>query len=123
MNGEENPPQECYACLVGVATGPGSHDPSCPVRHVRMPEQDGQWGPEWDAYDKTCEQERWSALKPTRLDAIRPQPDTQKCGKPDCLRQTTSAYCCAPCREAAEGKYEIHAHSEGCDTRAEGRKP
>lgn len=43
---------ECYACMVGVATGPESHAPCCVARNVPMPVQDGQWGPEWTAYDR-----------------------------------------------------------------------
>lgn len=40
-----------------------------------------------------------------------------KCGKPDCFRLVSlaSKYCCHPCAEAADGLYEIHAHSEQCD--------
>lgn len=49
---------ECYACMVGVATGPESHSENCAVKNVPMPEQDGQWGPEWDAYDAECERIR-----------------------------------------------------------------
>lgn len=49
---------ECYACMVGVATGPESHSEDCAVRNVPMPEQDGQWGPEWDEYDAECERIR-----------------------------------------------------------------
>ncbi|MGW4484293.1 hypothetical protein ACWEOE_10695 [Amycolatopsis sp. NPDC004368] len=47
-------PKECYACLVGVATGPESHDADCPVRDIPMPVQDGKFGPEWDEYDAKC---------------------------------------------------------------------
>lgn len=46
---------ECYACMVGVATGPESHDPDCLVRAVPMPVQDGTFGPEWDEYDLQCD--------------------------------------------------------------------
>jgi hypothetical protein len=45
-------PEECYACLVGVATGPESHSEGCVARNIPMPAQDGQWGPEWTAYDR-----------------------------------------------------------------------
>lgn len=43
----------------------------------------------------------------------------KKCDKPDCFRQTSIAcyYCCAPCRIAADGKYEIGEHSHSCDGR------
>lgn len=42
-----------------------------------------------------------------------------KCGKPDCFRQVSAAsvYCCYPCSLAAEGRYEIHEHSPGCEQR------
>lgn len=45
-----------------------------------------------------------------------------KCANLECERLTTADYCCAPCRMAAEGGYEIHpdgplGHSEGCDKR------
>lgn len=51
----------CMACTVGVATGPESHTEDCPARGIRMPEQDGQWGPEWDDYDRKVEQAKRSA--------------------------------------------------------------
>jgi hypothetical protein len=44
--------EECMACMVGVATGPESHSKDCYASHIPMPEQDGQWGPEWDEYDR-----------------------------------------------------------------------
>lgn len=50
--------EECYACMVGVATGPESHSEDCVVRSIPMPEQDGQWGPEWDEYDYLCKLRR-----------------------------------------------------------------
>jgi hypothetical protein len=50
--GEEDAMDECYACVVGVATGPESHAEDCPARNIPMPVQDGQWGPEWDEYDR-----------------------------------------------------------------------
>ena len=49
---------ECYACMVGVATGPESHSEDCRVRFIPMPKQDGQWGPEWAAYDHACKKAR-----------------------------------------------------------------
>lgn len=42
---------QCYACIVGVATGPESHSEGCPFRDIPMPDQDGTFGPEWDDYD------------------------------------------------------------------------
>jgi hypothetical protein len=44
----------------------------------------------------------------------------EECRKPDCRRLVKRGvtFCCAPCAEAAEGHYEIDAHSEGCDERA-----
>jgi len=54
----EQIPEECYACMVGVATGPRSHSEGCPLRNIPMPKQDGQWGPEWDEYDRRCAAER-----------------------------------------------------------------
>jgi hypothetical protein len=49
-----------------------------------------------------------------------PGPDLAKCRKPDCDRLVSAgaAYCCVPCTEAAAGRYEIRAHSGGCDERA-----
>jgi predicted phage terminase large subunit-like protein len=43
-----------------------------------------------------------------------------RCGKPDCDRTVKPGvlFCCAPCAQAADGGYEIHAHSDGCDRRA-----
>lgn len=43
----------------------------------------------------------------------------KECDKPDCRRRVKAhvAYCCPPCAVAAEGRYEIHAHSEGCEQR------
>jgi hypothetical protein len=40
-----------------------------------------------------------------------------KCLKPDCLRKVPPGvqYCCIPCAAAAEGRYEIHAHSASCE--------
>lgn len=55
LNGGPCGSDRCMACIVGVATGPESHIPCCPARNIRMPEQDGQWGPEWDAYDREVE--------------------------------------------------------------------
>ena len=45
--------------------------------------------------------------------------ELRKCLKPDCMRKVKKGidYCCAECAVAAEGKYEIHEHSEGCNTR------
>lgn len=45
-----------------------------------------------------------------------------KCRNPLCDRLTTAAYCCGPCAQAHEGKYEIHqdgplGHSEPCNQR------
>jgi predicted phage terminase large subunit-like protein len=49
-----------------------------------------------------------------------PGPDYRKCRNELCDRlvSAASAYCCAACAQAAEGRYEIHAHSDGCDRRA-----
>ena len=49
----------------------------------------------------------------------------RKCGKPDCIRRVSlaSVYCCTPCSVAADGRYEIHAHSPECDQRAAERGP
>ena len=47
---------ECYACMVGVATGSESHSPCCVARGIPMPVQDGSWGSEWVAYDRAVEQ-------------------------------------------------------------------
>lgn len=43
----------------------------------------------------------------------------RKCLKPDCMRKVKLGitYCCAECAVAAEGRYEIHEHSEGCNAR------
>jgi hypothetical protein len=49
------------ACIVGVATGPESHIPCCAARNIRMPEQNGQFGPEWDAYDREVERAKRAA--------------------------------------------------------------
>jgi hypothetical protein len=54
---------ECYACLVGVATGPESHSEGCPARDIPMPTQDGQWGPEWDIYDQRVAKARREAAE------------------------------------------------------------
>lgn len=43
---------ECYACVVGVATGPESHSPCCRARNIPMPVQDGSFGPEWDEWEQ-----------------------------------------------------------------------
>lgn len=45
--------------------------------------------------------------------------ELKKCDKPDCWRQVKAhvAYCCSECAVAAEGRYEVHAHSEGCEQR------
>lgn len=47
----------------------------------------------------------------------------RKCLKPDCMRKVKEgvAYCCSPCATAADGKYEIHEHSEWCDKRNDER--
>lgn len=47
------------------------------------------------------------------------------CAKPDCRRlvSVASLFCCPPCAQASEGRYEIHAHSEACDGRAALRGP
>jgi predicted phage terminase large subunit-like protein len=44
----------------------------------------------------------------------------RECQKPDCARLISlgSVYCCGPCAQAAEGRYEIHAHTGDCDERA-----
>ncbi len=44
----------------------------------------------------------------------------RKCGKPDCLRKVKPgiAFCCGPCATAANGRHEIHEHSEWCNERA-----
>ena len=46
-----------------------------------------------------------------------------KCLKPDCMRKVERGiqYCCAPCRLAAAGNYEIDRHSDGCDDRMDER--
>lgn len=43
-----------------------------------------------------------------------------ECGKPDCARLISlgAVYCCGPCADAADGRYEIHAHTPECDQRA-----
>lgn len=43
----------------------------------------------------------------------------RKCLKPDCMRKVKLGitYCCGECAVAAEGRYEIHEHSDGCNTR------
>jgi hypothetical protein len=51
---------ECYACIVGVATGPESHSPDCHARAIPMPVQDGSWEPAWDEYDRQVA-EAWAA--------------------------------------------------------------
>lgn len=45
--------------------------------------------------------------------------ELKKCAKPDCFRQVKAAveYCCAECTVAAEGRYEVDQHSEGCEQR------
>jgi len=58
---------ECYACVVGVATGPESHAEDCPARNIPMPVQDGQWGPEWDEYDRRVAEAKDSSVT-TKLD-------------------------------------------------------
>lgn len=42
-----------------------------------------------------------------------------KCRKPDCGRLVPKGtlYCCTPCAVAAEGRYEIDEHSDGCNVR------
>jgi hypothetical protein len=59
------------------------------------------------------------AAAEARVRELYPSP-YQECRKPDCLRMVSlgAAYCCAPCSTAADGGYEIHAHSNGCDQRA-----
>ena len=49
---------ECFACMVGVSTGPESHDQNCAYRGIPMPEQDGKFGPEWSEYDRLRQVER-----------------------------------------------------------------
>jgi hypothetical protein len=56
---------ECYACMVGVATGPESHSPCCPARGIPMPVQDGSFGPEWDEWERAVVSEGARALQPT----------------------------------------------------------
>ena len=56
---------ECYACVVGVATGPESHSEDCPARNIPMPVQDGQWGHEWNVYDRQVAAAR-AAVEETR---------------------------------------------------------
>jgi len=48
-----------------------------------------------------------------------------KCAKPDCfsLVPLGTDHCCAPCRLAAEGRYEIHEHSPECVKRQAERTP
>ncbi|MDX2757849.1 hypothetical protein PV729_45310 [Streptomyces europaeiscabiei] len=43
----------------------------------------------------------------------------KECGKPDCFRQVKASveFCCAKCAAAAEGRYEVAQHSEGCERR------
>jgi hypothetical protein len=43
----------------------------------------------------------------------------RKCLKPDCMRKVKLGitYCCGECAVAAKGRYEIHDHSDGCNTR------
>lgn len=43
----------------------------------------------------------------------------KECRKPDCFRQVKASveYCCAECAVAAEGRYEVAQHSEGCEQR------
>jgi hypothetical protein len=55
----------------------------------------------------------------SRVSDVIPSWLLKKCDKPDCFRQVKSyvAYCCAECAVAAEGRYEIHQHSEGCEQR------
>lgn len=45
--------------------------------------------------------------------------ELRKCLKPDCMRKVKLgvAYCCTECSVAAEGRFEIHAHSKGCNAR------
>lgn len=42
-----------------------------------------------------------------------------KCDKPDCFRlvKIGVSFCCAPCADAASGRYEVSEHSSGCDAR------
>lgn len=51
--------------------------------------------------------------------------DLHACPNPACPRLVSemSHYCCAPCNDAAAGKYEVHAHSPGCDERDAERRP
>lgn len=51
--------------------------------------------------------------------------DYHPCRPPYCKRfvSAVSIYCCTPCGNAAEGKYEIDEHSEGCDERDRIRRP
>lgn len=53
-----------------------------------------------------------------------PQPEFNKCTKPDCFRKVKKgiAYCCNPCSYADEHKFEIHdsgplAHTQDCNDR------
>lgn len=58
-----NKDYECYACVVGIATGPESHAENCVARDIPMPEQDGQWRlAEWDEYDRQVAAARRQAM-------------------------------------------------------------
>jgi hypothetical protein len=51
--------------------------------------------------------------------------ELRPCAKPDCPRLVSgmSAHCCGSCSAAAEGGYEIHEHSDGCNERDAVRRP
>lgn len=51
-------------------------------------------------------------------------PVFRACGKPDCERAVPEGivHCCTPCAVAAEGRYEIDQHAQGCDERWGARK-
>jgi phage terminase large subunit GpA-like protein len=61
---------------------------------------------------------------------VPPELRKKRCDNPECGRRVGGAveYCCAPCRQAHEGKYEIHesgplGHSAECEGRVEESKP
>jgi predicted phage terminase large subunit-like protein len=83
---------------------------------------DGNGAQAWIAWAKRKAEEAAAPdleVAQARVEALYPGP-YQECRKPDCLRMVSlgAAYCCVPCAEAADGGYEIHAHSAGCDQRA-----
>ena len=72
MCAECNYAPECYACAVGVATGPGSHNPCCAARGIPMPKQDGSFGPEWDVWEAAAKKAKRTAHgRKTRSDGAR----------------------------------------------------